>query len=527
MLAACQYDDTGIWDAVDSLGARVDSLETISKEANEEISTLQTLVTALRNDVTVNSVEKTDDGYVITFSDGTAATITNGKDGTDARQISVKQDDDGIYYWTIGGEWLTDANGNNIKAEGSDGKDAVAPQVRINAQTGMWEISTDSGETWESTGVEGKGESSVFKSVEDGNGYITVTLADGSAINLSKTVAMTLTLMRQESDAEDFVFGETKTFDIVSEGIEEISVSKPDGWKVSCSDGELTVKAPSADNTFADTLGQVCLIGVASNGACKIAKLDVRVVESEIRVLTFEDADYDGRANYLSAYDWSSLIDPEQYGGKLLYADNDSYCWYDENNTFLASEFPLNWNDRKFWSGGQAISNYADTVLTNGDYTHQLAVCHIDPATGLGGHDGSANFCVDYGYHDNSGYSAENLPYFYFKDGKERIIDHMYVTNTTYFVNSMVNGTSFSPVATGSDYVKVVATGYDAEGAGTGESEFYLQKDGETVTEWTEWDLSSLGKVLRVEFNIIGSFDNGYGLSIPAYFAYDDVAVRF
>jgi hypothetical protein len=39
--------------------------------------------------------------------------------------------------------------------------------------------------------------------------------------------------------------------------------------------------------------------------------------------------------------------------------------------------------------------------------------------------------------------------------------------------------------------------------------------------------LTSLGKVVKVDFNILGSSDNGYGFSQPAYFAYDNVAVRF
>ena len=39
--------------------------------------------------------------------------------------------------------------------------------------------------------------------------------------------------------------------------------------------------------------------------------------------------------------------------------------------------------------------------------------------------------------------------------------------------------------------------------------------------------VSAGGKVQKVEFNITGSSDNGHGFSQPAYFAYDDVAVRF
>ncbi|MDE6225286.1 MAG: DUF4465 domain-containing protein, partial [Muribaculaceae bacterium] len=46
------------------------------------------------------------------------------------------------------------------------------------------------------------------------------------------------------------------------------------------------------------------------------------------------------------------------------------------------------------------------------------------------------------------------------------------------------------------------------------------------VMDWTKWDLSVLGKVAKIEFNILGSSDNGAGFSQPAYFAYDDVTVQ-
>jgi hypothetical protein len=57
----------------------------------------------------------------------------------------------------------------------------------------------------------------------------------------------------------------------------------------------------------------------------------------------------------------------------------------------------------------------------------------------------------------------------------------------------------------------------------------YLCKDGKCITTWEKFDLSSLGAVARIEFNIGASEDQSgsYGLNCPAYFAYDDVAVRF
>lgn len=45
----------------------------------------------------------------------------------------------------------------------------------------------------------------------------------------------------------------------------------------------------------------------------------------ELRVLTFEDADYKGGTNFAGKSDWSSLIDSPQYGGSMLYGDGSGF----------------------------------------------------------------------------------------------------------------------------------------------------------------------------------------------------------
>ena len=73
-----------------------------------------------------------------------------------------------------------------------------------------------------------------------------------------------------------------------------------------------------------------------------------------------------------------------------------------------------------------------------------------------------------------------------------------------------------------------LAIGYDEDGKDVAtRPEFYLVGAEGNILEWTKWDLSALGKVVKIDFNVTGSNDNGYGFSQPAYFAYDDVAVRF
>ena len=259
----------------------------------------------------------------------------------------------------------------------------------------------------------------------------------------------------------------------------------------------------------------------------------------ELRVLTFEDADYKGGTNFAGKSDWSSLIDNPQYMGSMLYPggsgttdESKAYTWYDAGNTELKHTLPKSWDNYCYWGGGHAVSNYASgDFVKNGDFDHQLTVYKAgaegDVRTG-GGHNGSNNFAVHFGYKDNSGNTnGQILPSLAFGDGMARVIDHMYVNNICYALNCYLNGNGLTAKIGDDDWVKLTATGYDGE-AKTGEASIYLCNGPKNiVTDWTKFDLSGLGAVTKVEFNITGSSDNGYGFSQPAYFAYDDVAVRF
>ena len=262
----------------------------------------------------------------------------------------------------------------------------------------------------------------------------------------------------------------------------------------------------------------------------------------ELRVLTFEDADYKGGTNFAGGNNWTSLIDSPQYGGKLLYGESGAgvdsvdaaYKWTDKNNTWLSNTLSEGYGSWCYWSGGHAVSNYVSGEISKyGGFESQLTVYKKD-VSGLertgGGHNGSNNFAVHYGYADNSGYglTEASLPTLTFADGTARVIDHMYVNNTDYALNCYIDGNGLTAKIGDDDWVKLVATGYNAAGEKTGTASIYLCNGPKNIMmDWTKWDLSGLGKVLKVTFNVTGSSDNGYGFSQPAYFAYDDVAVRF
>ena len=248
---------------------------------------------------------------------------------------------------------------------------------------------------------------------------------------------------------------------------------------------------------------------------------------SEVRVLTFEDSDYVGpikMANY-----WSSKIDEPQYGGPILYGDG---CrWEDEYNTYLCglvTPYDADTWSGGFSGGGIAISNYGGGELKEGNYKIQLEryVPGLEKAVRQGvGNNKSDNFAVVY----DGGAWGTNPAALTMKDGEPRVILSAYITNTTYTLNSLVNGDGSNPPMAQDGFFKIVATGYVGDEV-TGSAEFFLAKgEYNFVTDWIKWDLSKLGAVDKVVFSLVASEDQygTYGLNTPAYFAIDDISVRY
>lgn len=293
-------------------------------------------------------------------------------------------------------------------------------------------------------------------------------------------------------------------------------------------DGESGANGDSFFTSIEET-DDIVIITLADGRVIKLPK----ALDYELRVLTFEDEDtkftpYSLDYANKTISKWSDLVDDAQYGGTLTYNNygEATYYWYDENNTEIEHSFTT-----PYWGGGHAISNFVIEnyeTLPNGYYGWY----ELQFATPIGGHNNSKNFCVHNGYQDdyNSQIYDGKLAWFSFKGGKEQVVDHMFVTNTCYVLNSLMYGDGFNSPATDDTWVKIVAYGYNANEEEVGTSEFYLCNTGRRfVTDWQKWDLSSLGKVNKIVFNFAASDDQigSYGLNCPAYFAYDDVAVQF
>ena len=527
--SACSHDDSDLGEIVDG----IENLESASTQMNAEIKALRSIIEALQNNITIASVALTADGYTIVFSDGTEAAIANGIDGASTPEISVRKADDGLYYWTIGGEWLI-ADGEKVCVTAVDGSDAVTPQVRIDPATREWEISTDGGVAWISTGISAKGEKgeSIFADVDTSDPvYVVFTLADGTEFRVPRYVASDPVFDVQEADGTQVIHcGESKSYMVETADIASYTINTPDGWNASFADNTLTITAPSEADTSAEQEGSVDITVVSASGISITVTISVATYER--RILTFEDADAKFPAYTLdycskNITNWSDLIAAKQYGDPMLYGTgagmDEPYTWWDKGNTELKHTMPFGYGSYCYWSGGHAISNYAGTDLSQGDFTHQLMVY------GTSGHNGSANFAVHFGYMDGSAYNmTEELPALEFGDGSEHVVESIWIMNTVYAMNCYISGNGLTAKIGPDDWVKLVATGYDAAGEKVGETTFYTCDGPDNIVrDWTKWELSSLGKVAKIEFNVTGSSDNGAGFSQPAYFAYDDVTVLF
>ena len=179
LLVSCgSYDDSELRDKVSELEGRVAKLESA---VNTNTQSIQALVEASKsNDAVTGFSELTDkSGYVITFASGESVKLYHGKDGQNGSTpvIGVKADVDGIFYWTVDGEWLL-SGGQKVKAEG---KDAVTPKFKI--EDDNWFVSQDGGNTWTNLGR--AKEKDIFKSVALDGGFVSVVLADGTSFRLA------------------------------------------------------------------------------------------------------------------------------------------------------------------------------------------------------------------------------------------------------------------------------------------------------------------------------------------------------
>lgn len=322
-----EYDDSGIKGRLDDLDTRLTAVEKRIESMNGEISQIQDILSKAQSGKVITDVVETSTGYDVKMSDGTSIPITNGKDGKDGKDavapvIGVKQGTDGIYYWTLNGEFLTKADGKtplavtgpkgengkdgNDGAAGKDGKDGVTPIIGIDAD-GYWTVNTgdgvkqilvdgkpvsaigqkgEQGQTGEKGDKGDKGDS-FFSKVEKGETQVTFTLSDGSTFSVPMLSADTYLRFADDSDA-DIYYGYGKTLEIETKGIRSALITAPCGWtaSVNLSTSKVKLSAPFFTETDSEFEGYVSIIGVTDDGYTLTAS---KVVRAGIKTATLNE----------------------------------------------------------------------------------------------------------------------------------------------------------------------------------------------------------------------------------------------
>ena len=415
--AACTLEENNFDERITDLENRVSALEELCQEMNSNISSLQGIVTAMQTgdyitSVTPVTVDGKTVGYTITFAKGDPITIYHGQDGADGKDghtptIGVKQDTDGIWYWTIDGEWLLDANGRKVKAvglDGQNGQDGITPQLKI--EDGYWYVSTDNGATWtrlgKATGADGKDGTdgqdgdSMFRSVTVTDTEVTFVTSGGQTFVIRRMAALSV-----EFDAEELVpIGFNATLDIhyaITADTDDVTID-------ALSSADLKVKVVKADTrtgiiqvksgTTLDEYSKVMVF--VSNGRETIT----RSFSFQLETKAYAAPEW-SHADVLANYDWYGQLTTKQKTFMLPHIQT-SYVneeWYFAENLIyiIAGEFAdVEDCENIGWEGGGSPAHAL------GSYNHIRAIAPNSVVKFSGGK--WSDFETYFQNHSNSNY---------------------------------------------------------------------------------------------------------------------------
>jgi hypothetical protein len=338
MACSTEYDDTELWDAVNSQDDRIAALEAWQKQVNADISSLKTLVAASQNGDYIVSVEpftNGNGGYIVTLSSGQKLTINNGAKGDKGDTgyspvIGVKMDTNGVYYWTLDGEFIIvndqkfpvtgpkgeqgDKGDQGEKGDkgdqgepgnhggdkgdkgdpGTDGTNGITPQLKI--ENDYWYISYDNGVTWTelgratgkdgidgingTNGSNGADGDSFFRGITQDDANVYFTLTDGTVITIPKAVPLSISF-----DTDDMMVLSPNTYNWIYYTV----TSSADNVKVEVvSSADITTTAYPDDASGKTGTIQV----ITSNQVTEYSKIVVLVSDGKeviMRSIHFEE----------------------------------------------------------------------------------------------------------------------------------------------------------------------------------------------------------------------------------------------
>ncbi|MCX5647075.1 MAG: DUF4465 domain-containing protein [Phycisphaerae bacterium] len=197
-------------------------------------------------------------------------------------------------------------------------------------------------------------------------------------------------------------------------------------------------------------------------------------------------------------------------------------CWngvdgtggFTSGNVHFENRYNAEW---EFWDG------FAYSSRTDPNLAGLQAQYNAIPGCGQGG---SANYGVVF-------VGWETLPTL--TVATPQVLSGLYVTNNNYTYYDMLHGSAFSkkfggPTGNDQDWLKLIITGLDAAGQATGRVDFYLadfrfaeNTQDYILNSWAFVNLTSLGEVKSLQFNLDSSDKGAFGPNTPTYLCIDTI----
>lgn len=404
------YDDSALIDRLDKVEQKLTDLET---KLNTELAALKSLlegqIAALQGEVdklvTVTAcTENTDGSFEITLSDGKSFVVYPEYE-QDLTGLVTTTKIDGVVCWAVYEDGkpvvVTDADGKPVPVV------SVVPQVRVDAETGVIELSFDEGKTWIEVGTDTycvfSGAEVVYTDnytdEEEATGYyeetplyVTVTLPDGNTYTVTVDGASSFTFASNYGGpikTQYISTGSTVSIPVVAANIVDWVKELPAGWQVKedtqylkeYGQAEFFVTAPSAEaiaSGAAVAEGNIKVVAVAEGG--KSVTASVFVTTKPFKSITAGKGSLNitmnnGLGGYLVGISTVDDFDPEAILAELKPVVEyvpDPYDWMDYGWSpwyVLENETPL--DDNCFDSSLQdyPIADLASSVeMTPGEH---------------------------------------------------------------------------------------------------------------------------------------------------------------
>lgn len=166
LFAACSkpYDDTTLSGKVNDLENRVGDIERKLADLQNNVDAMSKLIKALQEEDRIKGLTKTDDGFIIEFTNSGLMEIKNGEKPA----ISVVLDEaTGIWYWTVDGERVI-VNGQSVPA-------TMTPEIKV--EDGKFWFRVNGGD-WAVVAGSDSGVG-LIKDIKDDDENVTIFLSDG------------------------------------------------------------------------------------------------------------------------------------------------------------------------------------------------------------------------------------------------------------------------------------------------------------------------------------------------------------